>query len=280
MEKRMKRKGQITAFIIVGILILLLASFAYLFWSAAMAGREQETAAVEIGQAASSIQTYVQACLQDVAEDAVLHVARYGGYYEPPADTDPALLLPVYFDHGVRSDISREELQHQLARYIEDNLFFCVKTFVPFREQGILIQQGEEIATAVLQDDTVVVSLQYPLRLRSGGAETSLASFSARVPARLSAIHNAISEFFAVQEEDPSSICISCLAQLNEQYTLRTEMNPLNEDGLLLYTITDDQVLVHNLPLKYRFLARYSFPDQPGASPSETAPPVTELPEE
>src|SRR3989344_1905776 len=100
----MSKRGQITIFIIIGIIFLV---FILLFsWLRFSTLKETFTAQkVEVSFSAPVL-NYIQSCLDKTAEEAVFFIAEHGGYYELPDLADLKFNLPYYLYEGRNNMLS------------------------------------------------------------------------------------------------------------------------------------------------------------------------------
>lgn len=247
----MEQKGQVTVFIIIGILILGGLAVIFAFRSQLIAEEVEKTEVVPL--LSGSLQSYVESCIQEKGKEAVQFVAAHGGYYLLPELSDENLALPYYLYHNQSYVISKEELQKQLSLYLNNELFFCIRNFVPFQKTGLKIQQGEIAATTLLGEERVIFDVTFPIILEQDALTKTIAHFSGSVDSRLGTIHDLVTEFMLLQEKESSSYCVSCLVDLLIGNDLKAETTFIAE-GVMLFTIIDE-----NEPLEFLFLNQYQF---------------------
>lgn len=243
------KKGQITVFIVIG-LVIILGTVLFLFYKAYIV-RDR---IAFIPDSVTPTQQYVQSCLDEVGKEAILFVAAHGGYYDLPDLADIELALPYYFYEEQNSMPSKQEIEEQLALYMDNELFFCLKNFVPLK--GVSIEQGEIQTTATIKEDKVLFDVLFPLIIIQEDATTTLSYFSTTVSTKLNAIYDLISAFMTIQEQDTSSICISCLVKLETENNIRTEMYSIKE-GVVQFSIIDEEILINDEPVTFTFLNAY-----------------------
>lgn len=253
----MQKRGQVTIFVITGIVILA-AAIILLLVRSTLVKEELETQTTEGVLLSAPVKSYVESCLEKTAEDALVFVGRHGGYYELPEVYDPRFSLPYYFYEDASTYPSQQEVEDHISEYVDRMLFFCTRNFVPFREQGVDVAQGEVRAKTALFDEKARVELAYPLTITRGDASTALSRFSVEIPVRAKIAHKVAGEFMVFQEENPDMICISCLVGLALDNDLRVEMYFVREREIM-FTIVDEKIPVKDEPYTYSFLNRYIF---------------------
>lgn len=245
----MKKKGQITIFIIVGIIILLAI--------AVILSIQSTVISKDVGEAevapllSSSVENYIGTCIQKTGKEALTFVAQQGGYYQLPDLSE--FDLPYYLHQNESHIITKEELERQISSYINNELFFCIKNFVPFREAGLDIQQQEVNTSTIISKNKVIFDVTFPVTVKQDTLSKSLARFSEAVPSGIGINYDLAEKFMQQQEKIPTSLCVSCLVELGIESNLRTEMDFIT-DGIIMFTIIDD-----NTQLEYKFLNKYEF---------------------
>ena len=136
------KKGQVTVFIILGVLIL--AVFASYFFFKSFTTTES-LSAQEIIVDTTPIQLYVEGCLEKTAQDTINFISLQGGYYHlPKTYLDYSFVkIPYYFDDGNENFPSKENIASEMEKYFKINLPKCINNFLAFKSKGYLIQEGE-----------------------------------------------------------------------------------------------------------------------------------------
>ncbi len=116
----MKKKGQITIVIIIGsILLFLMAGTIFLLKTISSEKLSSEQEMIP-GFSQSSLNLFVEKCLEKTAKKAVKFVSQQGGYnYVPEPNLNAILVkLPYYFDLGQNNfptkEIIKEEMEKKL----------------------------------------------------------------------------------------------------------------------------------------------------------------------
>jgi hypothetical protein len=192
------KRGQITIFIITGILILLaIAAFVFLRQTVTVFKPEKV-----IPPEVQPVQNFIDNCLQESAREAVILMASNGGYLTFPAeiDLDPFsyittgpvsdVRLPLWRYNGLIRIPSEERMKDDLALYILNNVKNCINDLNSFKEQ-FEIQKGNMSVNIDLQDDKVLVEMVYPLTisLKEINQTTKIDSFNSEVNLRLKAMY-------------------------------------------------------------------------------------------
>jgi hypothetical protein len=191
-----KRGLAISFMIIVGILFLMLMFFAY-------ALRHQ---IVDImnppSNDASAIQLYVDNCVNAVSQYAIYKIGKHGGSVIPDEPRLSNLFLDVnYAFDGTKKFPSLSGMKSEIEGFVDDNLKNCTYKFRGFESRGVHIEEGDVKTEMTFQLNSVLVSVNYPLKITSGGSSLSLEDFHAKVPVRIDSIQSGIENFVSDFDE-------------------------------------------------------------------------------
>jgi len=218
----MNKRGQVTIFVIVAILIVAIVAIYFL-----LIKPPNETQGVYT----ASIYNFVDECIQETAEDAIYEIGQNGGYYFPPS-TSTQTGIAYYYLNG-RNIMPKEDiLENQISLFIEQNLFFCTKNFVQFKNYNI--SQGEISVDTTISKDAVKIEVNYPITLSQGEDSARIEDFEEDIYVRLGLIHSSIAE---VLNSSESGICLTCLYETAEENDFYVEMLDYDEDTVIIIII-------------------------------------------
>ncbi|MEK6904788.1 MAG: hypothetical protein AABX24_00120 [Nanoarchaeota archaeon] len=256
----MSKRGQVTIFLVVGIVILLLAAlFFYLFGQMKEAPLQVE--AKETGEAPSTrgaLQIYVENCIEKTIDPATYLLALQGGIIYP--DESNKILLT---DYGVvnyawlngAQGISRAKMEEDLAAYLEEYIPSCLGNFETFVTQNILVESdfNNVQAKISIKENTINANLDLPLKVNlADGDKLELDHFSAMVRSSLGKMLTSIEKLkFPI-------ITPSDLVNLPYQSTIF----PFDE-AVTIYSLTEEN---QETPLSFMFAVRNDLPENKAPS--------------
>ncbi len=192
-----KKRGQVTIFIIVGIILLFsLALFLYFRRVAA----PLETYEVVPDQYVP-VQNYIQSCVGKLSRQGIILLGLQGGYLDLPEristnpdsylSSSPQLKLPYWYYQGESRIPTIQEMQNDLGNYVSKNLVSCLQDFEPLKQQFAIHPQGGITSRATIGKDAVLVQTTYPLDVNviTASETARLTTFAARVPVSLRRMH-------------------------------------------------------------------------------------------
>lgn len=237
----MNKRGQVTIFIIIAIILVAAVGLYFVFRDTL--GQGVYSPEVE------GIKLFVEECVKDTGEDAIYTIGQNGGYFSA-IELSTSDGIPYYYHNGKEYMPSKERIEQELAFYLENSLQFCTNDFVDFSD--LSIEEGEVSATAVAQDEEVIFNVEYPLSISKENATSILRDFeSIKVPIRLGIIYNSIEEM--IQEQlTREDICLSCLAKIGTRNDLT--INMVNTEEAIIFVVRDEN---YDIPLEFKFANKY-----------------------
>lgn len=192
----MQKRGQITIFLVIGIIILLLAAgFFFIFSKIKKAPLEVEAEeARKFLGVPGTVQNFVEKCIKATVDPAIYLLAIQGGVIYPEKDslillTDYGLINYAWIN-GV-SGLFREKMEKDLATYLEENIDFCLIDFESFKRQNITVEPDYRKIQAeiIIQKSTIKAELTLPLQIvLSNGDIATINAFSAQQQSSLGAM--------------------------------------------------------------------------------------------
>jgi hypothetical protein len=198
-------KGQITVFIIIGLLLLFTVGAIFYI-------QYKFKPAFELSE--DPVAAYVQQCLIDTTEQAVILAGQTGGniFQEELTSEEKKLTKLVPFNSDILlignqqlsywyyqkndgidriaiPDLEKEmqddnSIQSQIELYIEENLLVCLDDFNALPGMEITPKANLSV-TSVIGETDIEVSAYYPLEIKQGDAVSTQAEFTASMPSGL-----------------------------------------------------------------------------------------------
>jgi hypothetical protein len=168
----MKKRGQITIFLIVGILILVLASIILYFVNTStidnISTEDAKTSSFQWQK--NSFVDQIENCLEETSQLGIGLLAINGGIIYPEEDssillTDNGMINYVYLNQMLGLDMNKMELD--LAEFIELNVDHCLEDFTNFAKQNVIILPifTEIEAKTNIHSSVVSVNLKLPFKI-------------------------------------------------------------------------------------------------------------------
>ncbi|MFT4310169.1 MAG: hypothetical protein ACMXYC_00905, partial [Candidatus Woesearchaeota archaeon] len=153
----MSQRGQVTLFIILGIVLLFAVGLFFLFRSQI---EEVDVRAKVYANPTSSLEAYVAQCMEDVTYEGLLLLGQQGGYIDLPPHIrfNPSLSIGSVPGSPLRTPLwgveqtmpSMQEMEQELARFIQDDIMFCLQ------RMPIQVISEPEVRVEINQEDIMV----------------------------------------------------------------------------------------------------------------------------
>ncbi len=181
----MKKRGQVTTFIIIGIVLLFLVGttlFIREFVVERGLFRDIKEPTV-IPEQIQAVDYYVDNCIFDVGDEGLDLLGGRGGYIdlsevetlEVVSDYEVAYWYYNYNGNSFNDYPSKKDLEKRLEGYMESNLEECIANFELLEEQ-FDIEAGDVFADVDIADNSVVFKVRYPLDINKEGIDYYLAN--------------------------------------------------------------------------------------------------------
>ncbi|MBR9683082.1 hypothetical protein GOV03_00920 [Candidatus Woesearchaeota archaeon] len=215
----MRKRGQITVFIIIGIVVLFI--FAGILYVSKMAVTDKvtdegEPLIADVPLEFMGIKSFTENCLYDVGKKGLLILGQQGGYIYPellgefsvskPTDSMGLNLEPAkvpYWHYNMelnnrdkivfsswQPELYYEEdpefsIESQLGRYVDEKLADCLEDYAAFEKQGFEIEKGDMETEVSVGGSSVSFWLKMSLEAERGGADSEMDQFYVKVPLNL-----------------------------------------------------------------------------------------------
>ena len=178
-----------------------------------------------------AVRNFIDNCIEETAKEAVSEIGQNGGYYFPPLASTHAG-IPYYYQNGKNIMPSIGIVENQISLYMKENLFFCTKNFVQFTNYNI--SQGTITVDTEIQENRVILDVNYPITLSQGEDSATIEDFETEVDVRLGLIYNSIAE---VVNSSEYGICLTCLYDVADENDFYVEMLDYDEDSVVILFI-------------------------------------------
>jgi hypothetical protein len=190
-----KKRGQVTLFVIIGVVILLLVGGGLYFISlgSRKAGSE-ESNIKSIPPTFEGINKYIVSCLSRASDKYIKEISDGGGTLNQAE-------ARIYFGESynylcryktnlgcINKFITRDSMENELANAIKREMQKC--TLEPFRKKGIVINDASMNVLPTIGTEDVSVVLEYPISATIGEQRKEFSSFLYKSRLRLGKLYD------------------------------------------------------------------------------------------
>lgn len=200
------KRGQVTIFIILGIIILAaVILFFYVksnvYFGPATQGRLQQELPV--------IKEHIEECLKESTEPYLRKIGKQGGFLDPNEDTykyyfGDKISYLCYNIHNDKRCINRmllkSQIEDQLEQEIKKELLGCID-IESFKKSGYEIEYPSTLNTPDLAigQDSVVIFLNFPITIRKDQTEVKEFLFKTKINYPLGRLFNSVQDIITAE---------------------------------------------------------------------------------
>lgn len=204
----MKKRGQITVFIIIGIIILTVVSLLLYIQREKISGFLSEPIET-IPSQYLPVRNFVEGCVANTATQAIMLLGLQGGYLNIPqwSIADPRASIPLTPDGNMRIPMwyyrdknyvpSLQGMQNEITNYIGENLDLCIRDFVALSDRFTIDASDQIEIVTQIGDEAIIINVKlqlYAQLLEEPEARQEITTYTARVPVRLKRVHELAKE--------------------------------------------------------------------------------------
>ncbi|MBI1970246.1 hypothetical protein HYS47_00715 [Candidatus Woesearchaeota archaeon] len=256
-----KHQGQITAFIVVGILILVLTGILVgLYVSNEQPLKGKETIST-LSFDSAAIENALNACLQKASGEAIALLSKQGGYIYtfPHLTFYDGWQVAYHYDNGRDISPTKQFMEGEMSRYAAEALLACASnSFLPLYE-GATIKKPMVITA--IEDGLVVFEVEFPITIQKDRSTITISKLYHNIPVRLQHVLDVKQQILnSIRNNNDNTLRLDELSSYDVDITL------LQTDGKTrIYSIKDQSsALSENSVLLFNFAVR-----QPTTAPPQ-----------
>jgi len=256
----MQKRGQITIFIIVGIIVL--AIFLGMIFINQLLIKEkiivEEEVVLEPIKIAP-VKLFIEECLEQTSRDAILIVSSQGGYYQTPEPfySFAYLNIPYYFDLGYKNIPSKNLIEQQISQYTNEFIHLCLRN-LPEMFKEYQLSYGILGVETSIGEESVIVNLNMPTTIFIGNKITTISNFQVNIRSELNQALGLTESIIEKQEENPNYVRMSYLSKLSLENDLFIEL--VHEDNTVFYKLRFPDSKFNDDWYVFIFAIKYDWP--------------------
>jgi hypothetical protein len=266
------KRGQITVFVILGILVLgLIIAFFVLRDNSTLEELENNDPNVK----SSPLKIFIDDCLEKKANEAVYLTALQGGYYNTPLPYENVsqIFIPLYWQNNQSYFPTKDVVEEEMFNYVKDNLPICLNDFTSFKDRGYEINVGEIKGEATISNRGVLFDVKYPLYIKNADTETNLDSFSVNIQTEYNNFYNYASLIVEEQKRTPNSLPLGFITSLASKNNFTFDAVSIDENNVVIFLKSNNQN--DEFPLVYSFINKYDWSKYHSDVSEESVEPVS-----
>jgi len=255
-----KIKGQISVFIILGIvLVAIVLSYFYLIHPAGISAEGPQTDT-------QSVKLFIDSCLGETTRAGIYLVGHQGGYLDVPSPYVNLLPLkaPYYYYEGKLAIPEKGAIEREISTYVNANIEKCLSNFTSFRQQGIIIETGSPLSNVTISSNDVTAYLKYPIKITKDDRTSTLESFTQNAGFNMNEKYNIATQIINEQQKDSETIPIGYLTELSMEKGFKFILGFPEQDIVvfnLIFNETGDK-FIYAFAIKYNWTVNKSLEEE------------------
>ena len=277
--KRGQNRGQVTIFIILGILILVIIAAFFFIRSSTT---EDEITSEKPIIKTDSVQLFVKSCLESTAKESLNLIGQQGGYYELDSTTlfvelipkdfyvnettnelievqDQIFKTPYYYNLGEQNLPNEDFVKNEIQKYFDNNFLNCINDFRIFKDKGILFKTEEPEIEVSITNQKVIFKLIYQIEVTQGSSVQEFKEFEYQENIRLRNILDVVKILSRKQQEVGNYLILGDLTTLAQQYSFTYDLDYLDKENVL-YILHFQETSYEDYI--FAFAAKYDWQDE------------------
>ncbi len=171
------KRGQITIFIIVGLLLILALLLVVAVKQEIVTFKPEEIIPTEKGK----VKQFISQCIDDLGSEALTRIGTNGGYIIVPSQImsdsashlriSPAHVVPYWLQGNELNIPSLQYIKLEMDLFMEENLRDCVLGQEVFQEQYNIIEKSDIIANTEVVEQKVIFNVRWDLEIQDKAGE-------------------------------------------------------------------------------------------------------------
>jgi|TARA_B100001971_G_scaffold43852_1_gene38799 hypothetical protein len=239
----MKKRGQLTIFILVAIVIIAIVLAYFLFFKKNLS--EYSNPDVE------KTHVIIKDCIESNLVDSIRLIGLQGGYFTLPERYFETELSRIAYGYYNRENtlISISKMEDEIDSYIEVALPLCVDEN---NLDDLNIEKKEVNAKVNIKKNSVSAKIDFPVCITKEESTSCLKKdYSSEIEVRLGDIHNIAANIINQKIKYPDLIDLTYLSSFSYSVSILPY-----DSNIFIYLITDENYELNEVPYVFRFAMR------------------------
>lgn len=247
-RKRFLTKAQISIFVIIGIIIIIITGI--LVYKINQNRLKQIQLSLPEREKIRPVIEYVDECIEKTTVNALTKLGNQGLIYPTVYLASKNRKIAYFYFQGKNYFPDIKEINKQISQYVKENIKECTGDF---SETKFAVEDSPTkiSAESFFKEDYINISINYPMKVFTEGQEINVREFSTKLKTNFISIHKVSENIFLETKKNPGEINLDFINQ--QEY----DMKLIKIDkSTLVYEITDS-IGLENKPYRYRFAVKY-----------------------
>lgn len=181
----MHKRGQITVFVILGILIVAVLGLIFYLYNLRTVPEVEKISGFDFSRT-EVLKNYIEGCIEKAGNEALNLVGKQGGeinpgFYKPYFDSKVSYLCYTnsYSACYNKKPFLHQYIEKELTQYVNQKISVCLSSLdKELKNRGYSFEKGTFILSTKINPYSVIISLNYPLTITKGTSKISINNFT------------------------------------------------------------------------------------------------------
>ena len=242
------KRGQATLFIVLGLVVVAVFLLMYFIKTGLISDIKKEgfSKAVGWGSDKDEVRGYVEECITNIGNDALLLVGLQGGRINPEKYLNYMNLRISYgYYEGKNVLISKAETENEIGGYYRYFLPLCIDNI-----KGHALNQGNLSVKMDIGENITNVFIRIPIDILKKDSKIAVEpAYSTNFNVRLGRIMNVANNLVLETSKNENVLNMEYVFNIGKEFYIN--IVPINED--IVYMITDSKYMLNNMNYTFMF---------------------------
>lgn len=246
MQKYMfSKRGAVTAFLIVGVVLLVLSGIILLMRSEYYKSlfEVQQAGLKSVPQQARPLVDYIDYCIESTGMDGIAYISERGWKNRPSVSSN-VNKLPYFLEGDKVLMPTKEQIASELSEYMDENLEKCASLI---QSDAFKLNFGKPKTNATIGSNNILLKVNYPVEFTYSNFSVNLDEFQSELKFSMEKMYISTSNLLKEQAEVEDGICLSCMFNIGIKNSLYFQYYTVSDTEYEI-TIKDYKSLINNNP--------------------------------
>lgn len=262
MKKSVSKKGQLTLFIVLAIVIVLSIVIYFYTESTKESLTEKFVSGKGLTEEMSAVRTNVFDCIDRTTKDALITIGVQGGYYTPSEKyytnkdlTEKNSFFSYFYYEGDYLMPSKEKIQNSISKYIESNINECFDSKIYPTEIDF---SNAIIKTEIKEKEVeITISLRLTIYKEDSASTIEIQDEKFSYESYLQGMIEIAEYLTDYHKTDPKYYCVNCLGTMAYERKVNVDIVPFIESNTFQVIIHENRTNQPNLYI-FNYLNKYT----------------------
>lgn len=250
----MKKRGQLSIFVIISIAIIVIVIAAILIKQSGLNFGREDTSRYTIEQYTEEVNSRFMSCFENESKNALNFIALQGGHYKNPGKAIKTTygFIPYYIYLNNQTFVNNTLVEQSISYYINEKIVKCVP-----RDYGdrVSITVKEPKSEIKVNNESVIIKLKMPVIIENANESRKIEDFSTKISSNITKMIEIANWLSGQYKNDSEMLCTSCLDEISAKNNVYTIFIPINSsDSIVSIVSLDNRTVPERFNIAHKYI--------------------------